>query len=242
MVNMKSKMVEAVKLACQPVAVLISRDIPPNAIQFRKGVWGCVIAMLNAASKGKTAAFDRETVVCAGGRAGLGLQKFELGKIEYFLSVGGNGSKPGEFYKETPELARKYVQTLPDIETDEYVIFKPLSDVRENEIPQLIIFLVNADQLSGLATLANYDQETQENVKLLFGAGCVQSVLYGLNAARKDNPVCYIGLTDPSARKCIQKDILSLTIPFKRFLEMEAHVESSFLHTDTWATIAKRIV
>lgn len=238
---MKSKIAEAIKLNNQPVAVFTSKELPEDAMQFRKGVRGCAVAMLNAASKGKTAAFNKETVACPGGRAGLGIQKFELGKIEYFLSVGGNGSKPGEFYKQSPELARNYIQQMPDIETDEYVILKPLSELKKNDMPEVVIFLVNADQLSGLATLANYDKKTQDNVKLLFGAGCAQSVLYGLDAARKDSSACYIGLTDPSARKCIQKDILSFTIPFKRFLEMENNVESSFFHTDTWEVIAKRI-
>ena len=238
---MKSKIAEAIKLSCQPVAVFTAKEIPENAVQFRKGVRGCVIAMLNAVSKGKTAAFNKDTVACTGGRAGLGIQKFEIGTIEYFLSVGGNGAKKGEFYKKSPELARNYVQAMPKIETDDYVIMKPLDELQESDMPEAVIFLVNADQLSGLATLANYDLETQDNVKLSFGAGCAQSVLYGLDAARKDQSACYIGLTDPSARKCIPSDLLSFTIPFKRFLEMEKCVESSFFHTDTWEVIAKRI-
>ena len=117
---------------------------------------------------------------------------------------------------------------MPDIETDEYVIMKPLNELKENETPEIVIFLVNADQLSGLATLANYDQETQDNVKLSFGSGCAQSVLYGLDAARNNPTACYIGLTDPSARKCIPSDLLSFTIPFHRFLEMEECVEAAF--------------
>lgn len=156
---MNSKIAEALKLSSQPVAVFTSKEIPENAMQFRKGVWGCVIAMMYAVSKGKTAAFDRETVVCAGGKAGLGIQKFELGTIEYFLSIGGKGPKKGEFYKKSPDIARNYIETMPDIETDKYVIMKPLNELKENETPEIVIFLVNADQLSGLATLANYDQE-----------------------------------------------------------------------------------
>lgn len=110
---MNSKIAEAIKLTRQPVAVFTSKEVPENAMQFKKGVWGCVIAMMHAVSKGKTAAFDRETVVCAGGKAGLGIRKFELGTIEYFLSIGGKGPKKGEFYKKSPDIARNYIETMP---------------------------------------------------------------------------------------------------------------------------------
>lgn len=119
---------------------------------------------------------------------------------------------------------------MPDIETDEYVIMKPLNELKENETPEIVIFLVNADQLSGLATLANYDRETQDNVKLSFGSGCAQSVLYGLDAARNNPTACYIGLTDPSARKCIPSDLLSFTIPFIVFWRWRNVWKAAFSH------------
>ena len=237
---MKSKIAEAIKLQNNPVAVFRTEHLPENARQFKPGVWGCVIAMLNAAAlKGITAAFDIETVACNGGKAGLGLKPFEPGFIEYFLSVGGKGPKPGEHYKKTPELALEYILNTPKVKTENYIVFKPLNEI-EDEIPEEIVFLVNADQMSGLATLANYDNDRQDNVRMLFGAGCMQSVLYGLNEG-ENGKNCYVGLTDPSARKCIAADILSFSIPYCRFLEMEENVSGSFLETDTWKMIMKRI-
>ena len=238
---MQSIIADAIKLKSSPVAVYRTAELPPDALQFKEGVWACVIAMLDAAAhKGKTAAFDLKTVACNGGKAGLGLKPFEPGVIEYFLSTGGKGPKPGEHYKKTPELALEYICNTPKTITPDYLVFSPLNAV-EGIQPEEIVFLVNPDQLSGLITLANYDSPLQDNVRVLFGAGCMQSILYGLHEGENNGGHCFIGLTDPSARKCISENLLSFCIPYHRFEMMEKNVKGSFLETDTWEFIRKRI-
>lgn len=240
---MESKIATLLKLRTQPVAVYRTDTCPEHAVQFQEGRWGCIIAMLNAcACKGVTAAFCDKTVVCKGGRAGTGIQHFETGVIEYFLSVGGRGPKQGEFYRKTPELARDYIAAMPAFPTENYLVFAPLRDIAADADLPLdgVIFLANADQLSGLVTLSNYDRKSLDNTAVSFGSGCAQAILYPFTAENREQK-CYIGLTDPSARKCIRGDLLSFSIPWARFKEMEAEAEGSFLTKETWGVIAKRL-
>lgn len=60
---MDSKIAKAIKLKNQPIAVYRTDIKEDNALQFKEGVWGCVIAMLNAASKGKTAIFHKRQLL-----------------------------------------------------------------------------------------------------------------------------------------------------------------------------------
>ncbi len=249
---MECKIADAIKLKGYPVGVLLSDIKPVEGIQFKENIWGCVASMMSAsASKGKTAFFDRKTYGCVGGGVGLGFgNTYEGFPIEYLLSTGQKESvdgsrktrklEKGEHFIKTPEFALKFVECLPMRNVKEkYVIFKPLYLFLENEKPHCIIFFVNPDQLSALVVLANYGRINNDNVIAPWCAAC-QSVLFSYEESEKEIPRAIIGYFDLAARKHVDKNILSFTIPFKMFLEMEGNLKGSFLEMEEWQNLRSR--
>lgn len=116
---------------------------------------------------------------------------------------------------------------------------KPLDQVGDGETPALVWMLVNPDQLSALVTLAGFRRGTIENAVAPWGAAC-QSILFAYAQAEREQPRGVIGFFDISQRHRVDRDILSFTVPYRMFLEMEADVEESFLRAEAWLKLEER--
>lgn len=242
---MESLLVKKLNLQYEPVAILLSNEKPEGALQGKEGQWSCIIPLFLAAAKGKTAVFERKTTCCLGGKKGLGFGQFPNypGGIEYFLSTGKSGVFEGEGYKKTPELGKEFVEYLPLTDVPyEYVIFKPLAQVdTDKEKPEVIVFYVNNDQLSALAVLANYYRPGNENVVMPFSSGCQSIFLLPYGEGQKENPRAVVGLTDITVRPMVDPAMLSFSMPYTMFLEMEENITGSFLEKPLWHRVAERI-
>lgn len=254
---MESRIAGAVGLKYNPVAVLLADEKPENALQFKKGKWGCVMFMFANAAKGKTAAFDAETWGCWGGGVGLGFGNAYVqfpGGVDcftYFLSAGnirwekgkevgkileGAAGKEfaesflaGEGYVKTPELVKQWLEELPITEvTSRYVLFKPLQEVDiAVEKPETVVFLADPDQLSALVILANYAREGMENVIVPWAAGCQTIGILPYREAKSGKPRAVVGLTDISARKYVRTLLGSEYLSFAMPLEMFLEMEEN---------------
>ena len=270
---MKSVTAETLKLRYQPVSVVLTDEKPDNAVEFKKGKFGCVMMLLSAAARGRQAVASRETVSCPGGGTGLGFgNQFENlpGGVDVFcrfLSAGNEGYEPGmqitdmmkpfvteevydnfkygERYLKTPELVRKFIDSLPITDVPfEYVVFRPLSDVDpEHGKPEVVVFLADMDQLSALVVLANYDRDSNESVIIPQAAGCQSIGIYPFKEARSQTPRAVVGLVDITARVQVKRqlkgDFMSFAVPFAMFLEMEGNVPGSFLERNTWKELMR---
>ena len=265
---MDSAIAKATGMRFEPVAILFTDDRPEKARQFKEDKWGCVMFMLGAAAKGATAVFDRKTFGCWGGGVGLGFgdqyENFPGGKdcFSYFLSVGNASWEKGqqvskelepyltaemndnfvhgERYIQSPELVEDFIDNLPIVDIPhEYVVFKPLKELRRGEeVPEVIVFLGDMDQISALSILANYGRKGNENVIFPFGAGCQNIGIYPFQEAKSEHPRAVLGLNDISARvamkRMLKDDVMTFATPFRLFEEMEQNVPGSFLERTTW--------
>jgi hypothetical protein len=243
---MNSIIADELRLRLLPVAVIFTEQKPQGALQFATGERGCLVPMLVQAAQGHAAAFDAGTVPCRGGMVGLEFAD-SYGDPQahaHFLSVGGGPSRrEGEGYKKTPELARAAMSGQHAVKAPEtYRVFKPLSQVDPGqETPRLVVFLANPDQISALTVLANYCRPTNDAVIVRFVSGCGSFCLLPDQLNRQEPLHAMLGMTDISARPHVPADILSFTVPWPMFLEMEGNVRGSFLDRDAWRKIKSRL-
>lgn len=202
----------------------------------------CVIGALSDVRVGRSFCFNVDAIGCPGGRKYLGFAKGIRPDFEYFLSCGIPGTLEGERYKKSPELVREAMKHWAAIEAPgRFIVFKRWDLLEESDHPEVVIFFAKPDVLSGLFTLANFDEAEQNRVIAPFGSGCSTIVQYPYLEKSSNHPRAVIGMFDVSARPFVPHNTLTFSVPMNRFVTMIENMEESFLITRSWAEVQKRI-
>ena len=202
----------------------------------------CLIGQLSRVRRGDVLTFSAETIGCPGGSRYAGFSKTLRPDFKYFLSCGIPGRMEGERYKKTPELVERLIRdvSVPPAE-GKYLVFKSWPKFQEDETPQVVVFFVPPDALSGLFTLANFRHAGESGVVCPFGAGCGSIIGHPRAETLTADPRAVLGMFDPSARPHIEPDLLTLAVPWVKFLEMNEDMDESFLNTNTWEQLRRRL-
>jgi uncharacterized protein (DUF169 family) len=202
----------------------------------------CVIAALQHVRKGRSLCFEVNSVGCPGGRRYLGFAEGLMPNFEFFLSCGIPGKLEGERYKKTPDLVKEVMKNSPAFKAPaRFIVFKRLDMLEKSDNPEVVIFFAQPDVLSGLFTLANFDQAEPNGVFAPFGAGCSTIVQYPYLEKKSSSPRGVIGMFDVSARPFVPKDVLTFSVPVNKFVTMIENMEESFLITKSWGKVQARI-
>jgi hypothetical protein len=202
----------------------------------------CLICELARVRNGRSLLYDEAALGCGGARRYLGYTDTIFPKFEYFLSCGIPGEMEGERYIRTPEMVlelQKNQRRLPI--GGKNIIFKRWDMLAEADSPEIVIFFATPDVLSGLFTLANYDQTEPNSTIAPFGAGCGSILHYPYLEKDSSRPRAVIGMFDPSARPCVPANTLSFSLPMVKFVKMIDYMDECFLITGTWKKVLKRI-
>jgi hypothetical protein len=218
-------------------------DEPGEASLFRIGEnHHCFIGALQPIRQGKILCFDTKSVACFGGKRYLGFTQNLMPNFEYFLSCGIPGKLEGERYKKTPDLVQELLRAVPNfVAPAKYVLFKRWDVLKEEDEPQVVIFFAPPDVLSGLFTLANFDEPTNEAVFCPMGAGCGTIVQYPLVECKSERPRAVLGMFDVSARPDVEPSVLTFSVPMQKFERMVDNMDESFLITGSWEKIKSRL-
>jgi hypothetical protein len=218
-----------------PVAVVWSNTIPYDALQFKKGKFGCILYLFAEASlNGKVTGGNRESITCIGARAALGLgvgldASDDL--LERYAAVLSKGLKSASNHKAyraqmeaapkswhslmeygerrhyNAELAKKWIlKELPRYDIPyEYVIFKRLSCIAPGENIRAVIFPVNPVELSGLVTLAGSVMHGTDSVRVPQGADCYSIAAFAYAEADSVAPRAVLGMLGVDGREVMRK-------------------------------------
>lgn len=202
----------------------------------------CFIGALQSVRKGQSLCFNVDSIGCPGGRRYLGFAEEIMPDFEYFLSCGIPGQLEGERYKKSPDLVKEAMKYLPVFKAPgRFVVFKRWDMIEESDYPDVVVFFAKPDVLSGLFTLANYDEAEQDRVVAPFGSGCSTIVLYPYLEKESDHPRSIIGMFDVSPRPLVPRNTFTFSAPMNKFVRMIENMEESFLTTESWAKVRRRI-
>ncbi len=123
-----------------------------------------------------------------------------------------------------------------------FIVFKRWDMIEESDDPDVVIFFAEPDVLSGLFTLDNFDEAKPDGVFAPFGSGCSTIIVqHPYLEKSSDHPRGVIGMFDISARPFVPWSTLTFSVPMNKFARMIENMEESFLITDSWKRVQKRI-
>lgn len=234
---MENAIIKNLQPEFEPVSVVWSNTIPDDALQFKKGKFGCILYLFaEAVLHGKVAGGNKDTISCSGGRAALGLGiDFDTSDelLDHYAAVFSKGLKSacnqkayqarmeaapknwkdllkyGERRHCSAELAKDWIiNDLPRYDIPyEYVLFKPLSRTDYEENIRAVIFPVNPVELSGLVTLAGSLMQRTDPVKVPQGADCNRITAFAYSQAESTDPRAVLGMLGIDGREMMRKRI-----------------------------------
>lgn len=203
----------------------------------------CIIKEIRRARMERSAAyFSDEHFGCVGAAFYLGFTKPYLNVNPYLVSEGIPGVVDGERYVKTAEKARELFDAFePVVAPAKYLIVKPLGDFDTDQKPEIVFLFARPETISGLTHLTCYVTNDLESIQTPISPGCGSIISWPRLYMERNKKVAVVGCLDPTCRIFLKRDELSFAVSYELFVSMLQEWKDSFLTTQTWRRIRKRI-
>ncbi len=263
--NMNSNIANEMNFKFPPIVLIKTDTKPKNAISPKPNKGGCVMSFVaQTIAKRKTTCFGRENITCGGIASGFGWgdgfkdeeslefqatflscgvesapdRKSYEKKLEYLKKPTREMFREGERIFTDFETAKENIKNRPIYDSEDYVVFKGLENLEEGEIPESVIFTVNAIELTALLQI-NSSFRTKDSYVLTPPASACQAIgNFVFRQGESDDPKPVLGPVDFAGKNkmkhFIPSDYLTLAVPWKLFLKLEEVSKKSVLQTELW--------
>ena len=225
-----------------PIAFYYTDDDSDGKPAPRTEDFHCLICDLGRVRKGQPTSFSLESLGCGGAQRYAGFTADLREHFDYFLSCGLRGHIDGIRFKKNPDLVRRHLEHQePYTAPGRFIVFKRVDQLDPADNPSVVVFFAHADILAGLYSLGNFDEPSPDGVICPSGSGCASIVYFPYRESLSENPRAVLGMFDISARPCVRSETLTLAVPWARFVRMVDNMDESFLITDEWREVMKRL-
>ncbi len=205
---------ELLNLEYSPVAVSCIKESPFNPPEKKVRICRAILD----AGKGQTLSLDKQNNACFGAGWHLGFHKLKdpqiINMIKKFVV---EGEKLFCSYEALDKLMSQ-MEEVPDNSSSCFI----LSPLEKAEImPELVIFICNAEAACRLLTLVTFIDGVMPKIKI-GGPTCRMSIIYPLLTGELN-----LSFYDYTARKMcnVEKDKLLISIPYKKIPEIIKNID-----------------
>ena len=265
---MESRIAKYLNGKFQPIVLIKTNQKPTDVKLPKEGRGGCVMSFVaQTIAKRKTTAFGRENASCGGIYSGFGWGsgfKCEEDKVfqATFLSQGVDSAEDKDEYlkklENKPsnikqmffegeriyvdfETAYNHISSRPIYDSEDYVIFKAIENLGDDEKPDSVIFTLNALELTLLLQLDGSHRAESNYIHVPQSSACQQIGCFTFKQNEEDNPHMILGPVDLAARghmkHFIPNDYVFVSMPWKLFLKLEKISENSLFQSNLFKEI-----
>lgn len=205
---------------------------------------GCNLRIFNDIAPGESVLVIEGTLSCAGAAMGFGLTD-ELppipGGFAHFLAGGAGAHFPaGEQVKCSEAVALEMIGAQPKdvMRGFDAIRIKPFDD---EDAPDLVTAIVNADQLSALTHLFCFRSAEYDRIIVPMSSGCASIFRIPFGEVDSGRNRAVIGNVDVFSRPHFDKHTLFFTVPGTMYRQMLDDAEASMLTAPIWRGVKSRL-